>query len=451
MMVIPPASPMDRATRLARARRRVLSDVLAHVDLRRPLMVLKAPPGSGKTFVLIRAAVLAGHRGMRVAIATQTNNQADDLCRRLCSEFPSTAVVRFHASDHEPGDLGASVTPICKGTELAPDDGVVVATTSKWATTRDVPAFDVLLVDEAWQMAWADFMLLAPVAPRFVLVGDPGQIAPTVTIPVPRWETAPRAPHRAAPSVILDDHTLPHVVRALPVSTRLPYDTAALVRGFYDFPFESWADEGARRVTLDPRGARRSPVDGAIESLRDGSISLLTLPTPNDGVAPEDDRALADAAAQVVHRLLARKAIEHTETGRRAIAPKDIGLVATHRAMNGRLAEALGPLADRVRVDTPERWQGLERAVMVAVHPLSGVTRPSGFNLATGRLCVMASRHRVGLVIVSRDHVPATLEDHAPIADQAPGLEDACGRGHAQNLAAWRWLAANGRIVTFGG
>jgi len=42
---------------------------------------------------------------------------------------------------------------------------------------------------------------------------------------------------------------------------------------------------------------------------------------------------------------------------------------------------------------------------MVAVHPLSGVTDPTAFDLSTGRLCVMTSRHRVGLFLVTRDHV----------------------------------------------
>ena len=95
-----------------------------------------------------------------------------------------------------------------------------------------------------------------------------------------------------------------------------------------------------------------------------------------------------------------------TEDGARPLAPEDIGLSATHRVMNTRMLDALGDLAGQgVRVDTPERWQGLEREVMIVVHPLSGVVRPSAFDLSTGRLCVMASRHRVGLVMVTRDHV----------------------------------------------
>ncbi len=328
---------------------------------------------------------------------------------------------------------------------------MVVATTSKWASTKNVPAFDTLLIDEAWQMPWADFMLLAPVAERFVLVGDPGQIEPTVTIPVPRWETSPRAPHRAAPAVILSDDSIPRVVRELPVSTRLPYDTAALVRGFYDFPFEAWADEGARRVTLDPRGARRSPVDDAIESLRDGSISLLTLPTPDDGVAPEDDRALADAAAQVVHaapgaqggrghggRAARARAGGHRHGGdaprdertarRGARRPRGPRARRHPRALAGPGAQGDGGGAPVVGGDAP---LGLQPRDGAAVR--DGLAAPGG---AGDRLARPRRRDARGL---------------RPVADQAPAQEDACGRGHAQNLAAWRWLAANGRIARYEG
>ncbi len=55
-------------------------------------------------------------------------------------------------------------------------------------------------------MSWANFMLLGQVAPRFVLIGDPGQIPPVVTIDAARWETAPRAPHRPAPELVLQAH-----------------------------------------------------------------------------------------------------------------------------------------------------------------------------------------------------------------------------------------------------
>ena len=81
------------------------------------------------------------------------------------------------------------------------------------------------------------------------------------------------------------------------------------------------------------------------------------------------------------------------------LEPTDIGIVATHRVMNTELRLALAAgLRTQVRVDTAERWQGLERRFMVAVHPLSGCVSPSEFDLGTGRLCVMTSRHQCGLL-----------------------------------------------------
>ena len=85
--------------------------------------------------------------------------------------------------------------------------------------------------------------------------------------------------------------------------------------------------------------------------------------------------------------------------------------------------------------------------MMVVLHPLSGVTEASVFDLSTGRLCVMTSRHRAGLVIVSRDHVGATLARTLPRAEQCLGQRDEAGRGRAQHRAVWQHLHENERVV----
>ena len=55
------------------------------------------------------------------------------------------------------------------------------------------------------------------------------------------------------------------------------------------------------------------------------------------------------------------------------------------------------------------------------------MVRPCPFDLETGRLCVMESRHKCALVLVSRDHVPATLEGYFPSAEQAVGAAGPLG------------------------
>ena len=121
---------------------------------------------------------------------------------------------------------------------------------------------------------------------------------------------------------------------------------------------------------------------------------------------------------------------------------------ATHRKMNARMAEALpAAIADDITVDTPERWQGLERPIMVVIHPVSGVTEPTAFDLETGRLCVMASRHQVGLILVTRDHLASTLEDLTSAAEQHVGLPDVVGQGQARHEEFWERLRGDNRVV----
>jgi hypothetical protein len=433
---------------LAPRRRAVLAALLGHVEQRDLLLVLKAPPGSGKTYAMLRTVALAAHRRQRVAVATQTNAQADDLCRRLAQDFPRVAAVRYAPAARAAVDLGASIAWARTGKDVPQGPAVVVGTTSKWAASTIDEPYDFLFVDEAWQTSWADFMTLSAVAPRFVLVGDPGQIPPVVSIEVARWQTSRRPPHAPAPDVILRDLSLPARALSLPVTTRLPHDTAALVRAFYDFDFDAWSGPGERRLITETAGDGRGE-DRAIDLLATGSVAVLAVPTPDAGPPLEDDVEVAAKAAAVARRLLERGSRVVTEDGERALEPKDIGLAASHRVMNTRMRDALGRLAEEgMRVDTPERWQGLEREVLIAVHPLSGVVRPSAFDLSTGRLCVMASRHRVGLVMVTRDHVGETLSTYLPVADQAVGLPDEAGRGHAQNLLVWEQLAMGGRVVS---
>ncbi len=84
---------------------------------------------------------------------------------------------------------------------------------------------------------------------------------------------------------------------------------------------------------------------------------------------------------------------------------------------------------------------------MTIVHPLSGTLRPSSFDLETGRLCVMASRHTAGMLVLSKDHLPDTLRAYIPAAGQPFGGKDVEGRGLWDNLEFWSRLERDGRVV----
>jgi AAA domain len=438
---------MSRREKIKQRVDSVRRDLLEALVAEQPLVVVKAPPGSGKTRLILDAAALLRNRGQRVAIAAQTNSQANDICGRLAREFPFD-VTRFYSGNRAAQeDLGGAVAWVDDKAHLPPGECIVVGTTAKWGLVELPDSYDWLLIDEAWQMAEADFMLLREVAPRFVMVGDPGQIPPVVTIDTARWATAELPPHRPAPELILAAANVAVIELALPASRRLPYDSAKAVNTFYDFEFESWAGPGDRALT--PGGTKgRDPVDDAIELLATGSMVALTAPTPPEGPPLEEDREVAELAARVVARLAERGGELRIDGETRSVAPDQIGLSATHRKMNSRMHEALpAAIARDVRVDTPERWQGLERPLMVVVHPVSGVTEPTAFDLETGRLCVMVSRHQVGLIVVTRDHLPLTLEELTPSAEQHVGLPDVVGQGHARHEDFWERLSSESRVL----
>lgn len=425
---------------------RVERELQEHIDDRGRLAVVQAPPGSGKTWLLLKLVNAAARRRLRIAIATQTNTQADDICRRMARDYPHIPVIRFAGARAAAYDLGPTITWETESGQLPVGACVVVGTAAKWGLVTIHLPFDVLFIEEAWQLSWADFMLLGKVAERFMLIGDPGQIPPVVAIDVSRWETSPRPPHRAAPQVILEDARLRPERWSLPASRRLPRDTVDLVRAFYDFPFDAYAGPGERGVLAN--GGGRSASDRTIDLLSHGSAAILTVPTPDGGPPLEQDQEVAQAAADLVKRLLHRGAKVKVDGVTRPLTPEHIGLAATHRVMNSEIELSLPrELRGRVVVDTPERWQGLERPVMIVAHPLSGVVRPSAFDLETGRLCVMASRHLAGLVLVGRDHIGETLETHIPSAEQAVGRPDVTGRGLFDNLKFWSALRDQGRIV----
>jgi hypothetical protein len=418
--------------------------LLKHVRDEDRLAVVQAPPGSGKTHLLLTAVKEAFQQKQRVAIATQTRSQADDICRRLAGPEFLLPAIRFIAKGGSLTGLPAGIQALADHKALPSGPCIVVGTTAKWGLIELVAAFDVVFIEEAWQMDWADFMLLGQVASRFVMIGDPGQIPPVVSIDASRWETAPRGPHRAAPELVLHERRAADLCLQLPATRRLPHDTAALINPFYDFAFDAWAEPGERSLTMGRPG--QGPLGAALDLMARATTVGVTLPTPPGGPPLECDQDVASLAVSVIQHMLDRQAEFVMDGHRGPLKSTDIGLSATHHVMNTAMAMRLSGKLAGVSIDTPERWQGLERKVMVVVHPLSGVSQPSAFDLETGRLCVMASRHQVGLVIVSRDHLTDTLDTHLPTAEQAVGRADVSGRGHHQNWTFWNTLQNQGCV-----
>src|SRR4029453_857325 len=119
--------------------------LLRHVRDEERLAVVQAPPGSGKTYLLLRAVEEAYGRKQRVAIATQTRSQADDICRRLAKDFNHSAI-RFVAPGGVRPDVPQGIQVLSDKKQLPTGPCIAVATTAKWGLVELDHPFDVVVV-----------------------------------------------------------------------------------------------------------------------------------------------------------------------------------------------------------------------------------------------------------------------------------------------------------------
>ena len=308
------------------------------------LAVIKAPPGSGKTHTLL--AVISHWvqvDRMRIAIGTQTNAQALDVANRFAKDYPKTKVTLWlKSSGSDPDGLHPNVRIVRKADEVPDDPCVVIATVSKYGYAKTHLPFDVLAIDESWQMPWEAFMATAPVSKRFMMIGDPGQIAPVVRIEPKRWETASRAPHLPAPQVVANDPELSAQTlwAALPSCRRLPNESVEWIKGFYDFDFTAYAPKGVRGIKIGKPGKFSK---GLTEILKIAAPVGLQIPTPEYGPPLELDIELAEMILNFTHNLLESETqiCDNDQGNWREILPSDVGISATHRVLNAEIIRGI--------------------------------------------------------------------------------------------------------------
>jgi hypothetical protein len=412
-----------------------------------PAVVLRSPPGAGKTGVAQRLALQSARLlHQRCMVVTQTNEQAFDVARRLARNAERFPIYLYARSGLElPANVrgNGNIRVIHKSADIPRQPGITVGNAAKWSwIAAGDEMFDVQIVDEAYQLPDYRFLSIANLAPRHVLIGDPGQIAPFVTCEIERWRCNPAGPQVSSPAALVNRH--PGVMQlSLPVSRRLNCDTVALIQpAFYpDMPFEAMSQD--RELWFDVAGVM--PFDAALDAVVAGSkIVMVELPPQLTG---ERDEEIADELVASIHRLLMRRAWVSDDGAVSRVTPDMIGVVCAHVSQVNAVRERLGrDLAD-VFVETANRYQGIERAFMFVHHPLSGRADASAFHLDAGRLCVMLSRHRVACWLFGRQGIAQQLTRYSLIGDRALGIDDDPEYwGWRAHLTVMWWLANTGRL-----
>ncbi|MGK5629590.1 AAA family ATPase [Streptomyces sp. URMC 123] len=408
----------DPGAAAARATEAILHDTLHGT---RRGVVVDSPPGAGKSTLVVRAARELAAAGRPLMVVAQTNAQVDDLVDRLATADPTLPVGRLHSSDPHPYDPALDRHPAvrvsAKVADLAGLD-VVVSTAAKWAHTKNVEPWRHAIVDEAYQMRSDALLAVAGLFERALFVGDPGQLDPFSVVGAEQWAGLAYDPSASAVSTLLAHNPdLPQ--HRLPVSWRLPASAAPLVsRAFYPYtPFRSGTDHGDRRLTFGVRSDGSGP-DRVLDEAAETGWGLLELPARH---TPRTDPEAVRAVATVVRRLLDRGGATVSERAAepRPLTADRIAVGTAHRDQAAAVRAALAELgvagatgATGVTVDTANRLQGREFDVTVVLHPLSGRPDATEFHLETGRLCVLASRHRHACVVVCRAGVAELLDDH---------------------------------------
>lgn len=433
---------------------RVIDDAIEHALFgTSPVAIVKSPPGAGKTFLVECAATVAvtPPSGMRVVIVTPGVSQLYDIGRRLL-DYTLPRLALAHAQHRVlPSDLtGRIVASNGWNPGLNAGPGVIVTNAHLLAANFGhvgPGAFDLMIIDEAYQLSASDYLPIAHMAVRVLMVGDPGQLDPVRSADTTNLEAGQHKIHWSAPAYVLDRFPATSVF-GLPVTRRLLSDTSDLVQvAFYpDLPFRSVVDPAERLLRFPVPGVERG-IDQALDAVASGqSLVAITLA----GSAPayeEADLALADLMAHLADRILTRQA---EWVGVRVLGEEDIGCIDPHVIAGGAISDGLRQRGrGAIRVETVERWQGLQMPISIVRHPLSLAHRPTGFDLEAGRWCVSLSRHQIGCIIVARETVTETIDGYVHGCDTvAAGARDKTWAGFQAHRQIWNTLRAQGRIIS---
>ncbi|RMF28381.1 MAG: DEAD/DEAH box helicase, partial [Bacteroidetes bacterium] len=359
----------------------------------RDYFLLWGPPGTGKTNRLLKHLVeyLFRHSSQNILLLAYTNRAVDEICGALEEVLPedSPGYLRIGsryatAEPYRPRLLSLQLESIRTRKELrALIDGhrLVVGTLASFDNAREemlaLKKFDLVVIDEASQILEPQLVGLLTHFPKAILIGDHRQLPAVVQ----------QAPHLTAiqddqlKSIGLNDLADSLFERLFRRCRQQGWSQAfdileeqgRMHRDLMEFPNRQFYDGILKTLpeTL-PTGLRQSaplerslPPDATALEKALASQRLLFLSTPIDLHSPTL-KTNAHEARQVLHVLLALRRL--FEASHQALDWSQVGIITPYRAQIALLKTTLakaGLPADRLTIDTVERYQGGARDVIV--------------------------------------------------------------------------------------
>lgn len=442
-------------------------------------ILLKAAAGAGKSFLLrglVRDAIAQPHC-LRVAVTAFQNRQLWPLAASLGNEVGKDRVYLWASKrvfNVVPDWVKAASTVVDSVKAIPHDVPIVLTTTHMFGMTRQHVRnhfgsafhgdyrFDVLFVDEAWQLPHHLFDKITYTAPIHVGVGDVGQLPPLEIAENP-WRGDPGFnPYRAWPTAYEGDDTKTWATE-LPAVWRPTGEQLGLWRAFYPEweSLNSVAAPGDRAIGL---GSLTGTAKAIWESVATGVPTLVEVDGLPDAEAADVDLPLVEFVESILDDLFAAGFTlsqqiyndDGTPSGKTAVdqpgsdpANPLVAILATRNQAVDDAADAVERLTDKhgltesdLIASTVDSWQGQTNGITIAIHPLTGASELDEFNSAFGRLAVACTRATHGLLMVSRPGLDSLLQQ-APARPGTPFGEP--GNRHLPRQTHQRILASFAR------
>ena len=355
------------------------------------VLAIQGPPGTGKTYTGAHIICTLVRAGLKVGVTAVSHkvivNLLETTAKQACKDGLSLTLVHRQEGEYE-GKWGIErkykYEEIRSGLENGSID-VLGATAWCWARPDFEQSVDVLIVDEAGQMALSNVLATAPAGTSLVLLGDPQQLEQPLQSSHPEGSEVSALYH-----LLAGEQTMPADKGLfLDETYRLHPDIARFTSEIY-YEGRVEARPELAQQTIVAKDGGTSPFTGS---------GLIYVPVPHTGSqarSPEE----VEVVQSIVDDLTSRCCWRDKGGSIHPLTTQDILIVAPYNAQVSALVEAMPLLAERI--GTVDRFQGQEAPVVIYSMTSSNPDEaPRGmeflynrfrFNVATSRaqaLCIL--------------------------------------------------------------
>ena len=355
------------------------------------VLAIQGPPGTGKTYTGAHIICTLVRAGLKVGVTAVSHkvivNLLEATAAQACKEGLSIKLVHRQEGAYQ-GEWEIERKYNYEEIRLGLANGsidVLGATAWCWARPDFEQSVDVLIVDEAGQMALSNVLATAPAGRSLVLLGDPQQLEQPLQSSHPEGSEVSALYH-----LLAGEDTMPADKGLFLAETYRLHPAIAQFTSEIYYEGKVEARPGLEQQAIVASGEAASPFTGS---------GLIYVPVSHTGSQAKSLEEV-EVVKRIVDDLTSRCCWRDKDGSINPLTVQDILIVAPYNAQVSALVEAMPELAERI--GTVDRFQGQEAPVVIYSMTSSNPDdAPRGmeflynrfrFNVATSRaqaLCIL--------------------------------------------------------------